>query len=76
MPQLSLYVDEKTLKIAEKMAKINKTSISKWVSAQIQSSKRMEWPKHFFDNFGALKDSNFGEISQLSFGDDIGRKKI
>ena len=55
MPQLSLYVDEKTLKIVEKMAKINKTSISKWVSAQIKSSIKIDWPQHFFDNYGSME---------------------
>ena len=39
-------------------------------------SIKIDWPQHFFDNYGSLRDSNFGEINQLSFGDDIGRIKI
>ena len=76
MPQLSLYVDQQTLEIVEKMAKMNNTSISKWVCTQIKRSAQSNWPDNFFNQFGALADTDFGEVDSLSFESDSKREEL
>lgn len=44
MPQISLYVDEETLKKVESAAKRQHVSISKWVSEQIRSKIEPVYP--------------------------------
>ena len=58
MPQLSLYLDDGTLKLVERAAKLNNTSISKWVRGKVLQSLKNEWPDGYFDLFGAVADSS------------------
>jgi hypothetical protein len=59
MPQLSLYLDEKTLKKVEKAARISKVSVSKWVRSKLMRSLQNEWPEDYFELFGAISDDSF-----------------
>ncbi len=56
MPQISLYIDEETLKKIEKAAKIEHLSISKWVGNNIKRSFEGVYPKNYFDLYGSVKD--------------------
>jgi hypothetical protein len=76
MPQISLYVDEKTLKEVEKRAKDENLSISKWVGERIRKSVENEYPKGFFDLCGALKDIPFERPPQTGFEYDCPRENI
>ncbi len=58
MPQLSLYLDDGTLKLVERAAKLKNTSISKWVRGKVLQSLKNEWPDGYFDLFGAVEDSS------------------
>ena len=53
MPQISLYVDDETLKKVGKAAKIENKSISKWVSSKIKTSLNNSWPEDWFNLFGS-----------------------
>ena len=44
MPQISLYIDEKTLKKVENAAQRQHVSISKWVSEQIKTKIEPIYP--------------------------------
>ena len=44
MPQISLYIDEPTLKKVENAAKRQNTSISKWVAEQIRARVEPVYP--------------------------------
>ncbi len=63
MPQLSLYLDKTTLKMLEKAAKINNTSVSKWVRDHVVQALRDKWPDGYFQLFGAVDDISFGAPS-------------
>lgn len=65
MPQLSLYIDQDTLKKVEKAAKVDKMSISKWVCNKLQSSLHDSWPEGYFDLFGSINDDSFNETKQM-----------
>lgn len=76
MPQISLYVDEKTLKQIENAAKSEKKSISKWVSSKLKSSLHNKWPEGYFNLFGGIKDNTFTEPEDLTENNNIKREQI
>lgn len=76
MPQLSLYIDDETLSKIETAAKINKTSISKWVSERLRESLANTWPDNYRSLFGSVDDDSFIVDKHKSFTDDLEREKL
>ncbi|MEN8191197.1 MAG: toxin-antitoxin system, antitoxin component [Bacteroidota bacterium] len=76
MPQVSLYIDNETFKKIGKAAKIEKKSISKWVSSKIITSLSNSWPTEWFNLFGSLNDETFTEPDELRFSEDNKREKL
>ncbi len=76
MPQLSLYLDEATLKKVEKAAKINKVSVSKWVRNNVIRSLQNEWPEGFFELFGSIRDDSFRSPEELTSIATVPREKL
>lgn len=56
MPQISLYVDEDTLKKIEMAAKRQHMSISKWVSQQLKAKIDPVYPPEFEELFGCVRE--------------------
>lgn len=56
MPQISLYIDEETLKKVEKAAKKEHVSISKWVGNNIKRAFKSEYPENYFELYSSVKD--------------------
>ena len=73
MPQISLYIDEKTLKKVEIAAKQSHLSISKWVAEQIKSKIDPVYPADYKDLFGSIKDDTFVKPKSLDFKNDTKR---
>jgi hypothetical protein len=59
MPQISLYIDEQTLKKIEIAARIEDVSLSKWVNGKLKSVLQRSWPQGYFELCGALTDGSF-----------------
>jgi len=59
VPQVSLYIDEITLRRIETAAKTEKLSLSKYVSTKLRRSLTDEWPDHYDELFGAIEDDSF-----------------
>ena len=59
MPQISLYIDEQTLKKVENAAQKQHVSISKWVAEQIRSRVEPIYPANFESLFGSISDDSF-----------------
>jgi hypothetical protein len=59
MPQLSLYLDQETLRKVELAAKFEHTSISKYVVKKLNESFSNSWPENYETLFGALEDDSF-----------------
>ena len=76
MPQISLYIDEATLKKVEQEAKREHLSISKWVSEQIKSNIDHKYPSNFEDLYGSLGAEPIQRQDQLSFGNDTPRESL
>ena len=76
MPQISLYIDEPTLKKVENAALRQHVSISKWVAGQIRTRVEPVYPVHFEELFGSITDDSFTRPKQFSFSSDIKRKGL
>jgi hypothetical protein len=76
MPQLSLYIDENTLKKIELAAKIEKISISKLVVQKLNESFQDKWPKNFEKLFGSITDKTFDILERMSYENDLKREEL
>jgi hypothetical protein len=76
MPQISLYIDEATLKRVETLAKKEHKSISKWVRIRIKDSLENSWPDNYFSLFGSVADKNFVRPKGLKPKNDVTREKL
>jgi hypothetical protein len=74
MPQISLYIDEPTLKKVERAALRQHVSISKWVAEQIRSCIEPVYPPHFEDLFGSIADETFARPEERPFSSDSERE--
>jgi len=59
MPQLSLYLDAQTMKLVEKNAALEQTSLSKYVTSLIKDHNAQNWPSGFWNLFGSIGDDSF-----------------
>jgi len=75
MPQISLYIDESTLKKIELEAKKEHLSISKWVAEQIKNKIEPKYPDGYENLFGSLGD-DFIRQDQISFSNDSKRVNL
>lgn len=76
MPQISLYIDNDTIKKIERAAKLENKSISKWAASRIKLSLEKKWPDDWFSLFGAIKDDSFTEPEELNSANDNFREKL
>jgi hypothetical protein len=76
MPQISLYIDEKTLEKIADIAKSENISISKWVGNNIRSLIKNRYPKDFFSLFGSINDDTFKRPEGLDPKKDLNREKL
>jgi hypothetical protein len=76
MPQISLYIDEKTLKKVENAAHRQHVSISKWVAEQIKAKVEPTYPTSYESLFGSINDSSFSEPPDVAFLSDTERERL
>jgi len=76
MPQLSLYIDDLTLKKIEQAAKVEKLSLSKYVVKKLNESITNSWPGNYDSLFGSIDDASFVEPESQSFAQDRPRPSL
>lgn len=76
MPQISLYVDESTLKKVESAAARQHLSISRWVVEQIRAKVEPVYPVGFEELFGSLKEEELIRPDQGIFTVDATRESL
>lgn len=76
MPQLSLYIDEKTLHKIELAAKIEHLSISKYVVRALNKSMSDTWPASFTNLYGSIDDESFEVERSTDFSHDGRREPL
>jgi len=74
MPQLTVYIDEETLKKVQIAARNEHNSISKWVKNKLTEALVNTWPKDFFNLFGSLAEEEIERPEQLSMENDAIRE--
>lgn len=65
MPQLSLYIDGKTMDELRKAADEQGISLSRYARTVIQERERSAWPEAFWRTYGALSDDSFAIPEEL-----------
>ena len=76
MPQISLYIDEATLKKVENAAVKQHVSISKWVAEQIRSRVEPIYPADYETLFGSISDASFVRPADITFNADTKREAL
>jgi len=76
MSQVTIYLDEPTLKRVKSAAKREHASVSHWVKQQLTVALEDEWPKDYFSVFGALRDRSFKRPKQPAWRQDHKREEL
>lgn len=76
MPQISLYIDKKTMDKIERAAKRDRLSISKWVGRSIMQYFEEQWPSKYFDLYSSIDDDSFTRHNENAFPDDATRESL
>lgn len=76
MPQISLYIDDETLRKVELAARKRQMSISKWVAEQIRSKIEPAYPEGFESLFGSVKADELVRPSQPAHDQDAPREAL
>jgi hypothetical protein len=75
MAQLTIYLDEDTVRRVERAAKQSGSSVSAWVKERLTDALDDRWPPGFFDLFGTLRDQDLERPAQLDPALDIKRHR-
>lgn len=66
MPQLSLYLNDETMRLLRSDVKNEQTSISKYVSQLITRNASSSWPQGYWTEvYGCLDDDSFTVPNEL-----------
>ena len=77
MGQMTIYLDDDTIREIEEAAQREKVSISRWVKARVRKSLQGEWPEGYFEKvFGALKEVDLERPEQPPFSVDRPRPEL
>ena len=76
MAQLTVYIDEETLKKIEKAALGEGASISKWVKRKLTEVMESRWPRDYFQLFGSLAGERLRRPDSLHVKDDAKRERL
>jgi hypothetical protein len=76
MAQLTIYIDQDTIRKIENAAAESNVSVSRWVRDRIETALKDQWPASFSRLFGALSGTDFEEPEELDYKNDASREKI
>jgi len=76
MSQLTIYLDEESLRKIENAAALEKSSVSKWVKNKLIQSLDNQWPANYSSLFGSLAENDLPPVSNLDFSQDAARESF
>ncbi len=76
MSQLTIYLDDESIKKIENAAALERSSVSKWVKKRLIQSLENQWPTNYFSLFGSLAENDLQPISKLDFSHDAARESL
>lgn len=76
MSQLTIYLDQESMRAVKSAARRERLSVSRWASIHLGAAARRAWPKDYFGLFGALGDCDFRRAPQGDFEKDVPREAL
>ena len=76
MPQVSLYLNEKTYAKVRKAAETEAMSVSKWVAERLKNAMAEDWPDGYAKLFGCIADDSFQAPKREAFTSDANREAL
>ena len=70
MPQLSVYLDDRTIAKIRESAKASNISVSKLITSALDKYMSTRWPEDFEALFGSVPDETFQRRPGVSFSSD------
>ena len=76
MPQVSLYLNDKTYAKVRRAAEAEAISVSKWVAERLNNAMAEDWPDGFDKLFGCIADDSFQAPKRETFSSDAVRETL
>jgi hypothetical protein len=76
MGQLTIYLDETSMRDVRRSAKREHVSVSLWARRRLCEAIRHTWPRDYFEMFGALRDSDLTRPAQGEPATDTPRRSL
>lgn len=77
MAQLTIYLDEATLRRVEESARRKGTSLSRWARTKLAAAAEPDaWPQGYAELFGQSQDAALRAPDELAHEDDISRNRL
>jgi hypothetical protein len=76
MAQVTLYLDDDTLRRMKAAAKSAGVSMSAWLSSLVQERVRQDWPAEVVELAGAWSEFPDAEEIRADFPDDLPRESL
>jgi len=76
MSQLTIYLDEISMRDVRRSAKRDNVSVSLWARRRLCEAIRHTWPQDFFELFGSLRDSDLTRPAQDGLPPDTPRRSL
>ena len=76
MSQLTIYLDDVSMRKVKTSAQKAKMSVSRWARTKLTEASTHEWPADYFRLFGSLSEEDLKRPNQGQFIDDLSRRKL
>ncbi len=76
MAQLTIYLDETSIKMIEDAAAREKSSVSGWVKKRLVQSLEDQWPSGYFNLLGSLGKNDLIVPPAPEFSQDAPRESL
>ena len=76
MPQVSLYLNEKTYLKVRRAAEAESMSVSRWISKKLERATIADWPNGFDRLFGSISDDSFTAPDRDALATDAIRESL
>ncbi len=76
MSQMTIYLDEASMREIKLSASREHVSVSNWARRRLCEAVRHTWPPDYFKLFGALSDSDLSRPNQSDLTTDAERQAL
>lgn len=76
MSQLTIYLDQTTLRRVRSAARREHSSVSRWVKSKLDKALQDSWPKNYFSLFGTLRDEDLVRPEPLDWNLDRRKESL